>query len=202
MVVRGKGKQKAIQAADSGASKGKDEQQGARDIIKRLRKGQDFKPLTKEVKELVEKRPSAISLLCQAKVELAVAVEGLMSSKALEFEHRTWQLRSSERDHLKDALECSKRGAEEYASLLCAKFYTKLMDVLSPGFERLRLPNPEELADPGTELLEQVGHLCCFCLQFVRQFACSIYHFATQQAPTSTCESPRSSLPDRNLLVH
>lgn len=161
MVLKGKGKQKAIQAADAGVSQGKDDIEVARNITKRLRKGQDLKPLRTEVEKLVLKSPSAVTLLCGAKLQLALAIEGLMSSGTLDFENRNRQIRQSDKDRLQEAIELSKRGALEHASLLCLKFHIKLMEVVYPGFDRLELPKPQEFADPATELLEQV--CCCLC---------------------------------------
>jgi len=94
-------------------------------------------------------------------LQLALAIEGFMSSGTLDFENRSRQIRQSDKDHLNEAIDLSKRGALEHASLLCLKFHIKLMEVVYPGFEKLKLPKPEDFADPATELLEQV--CCCRC---------------------------------------
>ncbi len=166
MAGKSKGKQKAIQAADTGVTKSKDHSDRARDITKQLRKGQlDLKPLGKVVVKLALDYPSAITLLCLAKVELALAVDGLMSSGVLEFTGKGQpHVELSEANHLRDAVKAACQGAEGHLSLLCARFFTKLMEIKEPGFERLALPrNPGEFADPATELLEQV-HYAFLCL--------------------------------------
>ena len=167
MVGKVKVKQRVIHSADAGVTKHKDATDAARNIVKRLRKGMDLKPLGTEVDSLVQRSPSAITLLCQAKVKLALAIEGLMKSGVLEFNSNNLRqnIEQNEKTHLDAATTATKQGVELHQSLLCARFYYKLMEVMQPGFKKLELAY-NQMADPGAELLEQVVRVV-ICLSSV-----------------------------------
>ena len=154
MVAKGKGKQKAIAELDVGALKTADDRAKSLEIIRRLRKGHNLEPLLVDARLHAKETPSAISLLCLAKVQLAQAVDGLMST-SLTGESRS-DVASAQQAQLEKAMDAARRGALEHGSILCGRFYYHLAEIAKPDFESLKFPHIENLADPKTELLEQV----------------------------------------------
>ena len=155
MVGKGKGKHKPVHVAEVSVSKTAAENGKALEITKRLRKGHNLEPLLKEATELVQHHPSAISQLCLAKVELAQAVEGLMNTSLTEQEARP-TINREQKDQLENAMSAARTGAVQHSSILCGRFYYRLSEIVDPSFDSLNWPRLETLADPQSELLEQV----------------------------------------------
>ena len=175
--MAGKSKAKSKGAPTSSAASAKDQKsiEKVRDITKRLRKKLDFSDLNKEISAHVAGNPSAVSLLCKAKVDLTHAVDELLRAKVLEDDHGfRVSLPDVQAERLFSAVENARQGAEQYQSLLCARFYYRLLGVLRPGFEKLHLLEEVDAAnDPATELVEQVD-LSLLCTQSVSAL-CSVH---------------------------
>lgn len=156
MVGKSKGKQKPLQATEVSLAKTAAENAKALEITQRLRKGRNLEPLLKEAEKLAENHSSAISQLCHAKVALAQAVEGIMTTSLTETETRP-AIHERQKTLLEDALKAAREGALHHSSILCGRFYYRLAEVLIPNFEGLPWPpRVDGLTDPQTELLEQV----------------------------------------------
>lgn len=155
MVGKSKGKQKALHVAEASVTKTAADNGKALEITKRLRKGHNLEPLLKEARELARDHTSAISQLCLAKVELAQAVEGLMISSLTEQETRP-AIHREQKDQLHNAMSAARTGATQHSSILCGRFYYRLSEIADPSFDSLSWPHVNSLADPQTELLEQV----------------------------------------------
>ena len=154
MVGKSKAKQKGLPEADLIVSNTAAENEKALEITRRLRKGHSLESLVREAQALVDDHPSAISLLCLAKVVLAQAVDGLMSN-SLTGDARA-EIRSSQQEQLNKAMDEACTGASEHASILCGRFYYRLAEIARPNFDSLKWPHVGQLVDPQTELLEQV----------------------------------------------
>ena len=154
MVGKSKGKQKGLPEVDLVVSKTAAENEKALEITWRLRKGHSLESLVKEAQALANDHPSAISLLCLAKVVLAQAVDGLMSN-SLTGEARA-EIRYAQQQQLNKAMTDACTGASEHASILCGRFYYRLAEIAQPDFDSLKWPHVDNLVDPQTELLEQV----------------------------------------------
>lgn len=166
MVGKSKGKQKALQGAEVSVLKTAADNGKALEITKRLRKGHNLEPLLKEAEDLARQHSSAISKLCHAKVALAKAVEGLMSTSLTEQESRP-AIHKDHKDQLQAAMQAAREGALNHCSILCGRFYYKLAEIVEPNFAGINWPHPNTLADPHTELLEQVHReqeLQCSCV--------------------------------------
>ena len=172
MAGKSRVKSKGAPAASAASAKDQKSIEKVRDITKRLRKKLDFSDLNKEISAHVEGNPSAISLLCKAKVDLTWAVDELLRAKVLEDEHGfRVSLPDEQAKKLFSAVETARQGAEQYQSLLCARFYYRLLGVLRPGFEKLQmLEDPDAANDPATELVEQVD-LSLLCTQSLQAFS-------------------------------
>lgn len=155
MVGKSKGKHKTVHAAEVSVAKTAAENGKALEITKRLRKGHSLEPLLNEARELARDHTSAISQLCLAKVELAQAVEGLLKTSLTEQEARP-TLHWEQKDQLQNAMLAARTGAVQHSSILCGRFYYRLSEIADPSFESLTWPHVDILADPQTELLEQV----------------------------------------------
>ena len=156
MVGKSKGKQKPLQATEVSVSKTAADNAKAHDITQRLRKGRNLEPLLKEAERLADNHTSAISQLCHAKVALAQAMEGIMKTSLIESETRP-AIHDRPKELLEIALQAARKGALQHSSILCGRFYYRLAEVLYPNFEGLPWPpRVDGLADPQTELLEQV----------------------------------------------
>ena len=155
MVGKSKSKQRALQVAEVSVLKTAADNGKALEITKRLRKGHNLEPLLKEAEDLARQHSSAISKLCHAKVALAKAVEGLMSTSLTEQESRP-AIHKDHKDQLQAAMQAAREGALNHCSILCGRFYYKLAEIVEPNFAGIIWPHPNTLADPHTELLEQV----------------------------------------------
>lgn len=155
MVSKSKGNQKALQVPQDPVFKTTADNRKALEIIRRLRKGHSLKPLWKEARNLAQDHKSAISQLCLAKVELARAVDGLMNIELAKSETRPAVL-ELHKEHFQKAMSAAHQGALLHSSILCGRFYYRLAVIVEPSFASLNWPHVNTLADPQTELLEQV----------------------------------------------
>lgn len=156
MVGKSKGKQKPLQVAEPSVARTAADNAKALGITQRLRKGRNLEPLLREAEKLAGKETSAISQLCLAKVALAQAIEGIMKTSLTELDNRP-AIYDEQKKLLRTALTAARQGALQHSSILCGIFYYKLAEVVDPNFEGISWPpGLEGLADPQTELLEQV----------------------------------------------
>lgn len=156
MVGKSKGKQKPLQVAEPSVAKTAVDNAKALGITQRLRKGRNLEPLVREAAKLARQEASAISQLCLAKVALAQAIEGIMKTSLTELDNRP-AVYDEQKELLRTALTAARQGALQHSSILCGRFYYKLAEVVEPGFDGINWPpGLEGLADPQTELLEQV----------------------------------------------
>ena len=156
MVGKSKGKQKPLQVTEPSVAKTAADNAKALGITQRLRKGRNLEPLVREAEKLARQETSAISQLCLAKVALAQAIEGIMKTSLTELENRP-AIYDEQKELLGTALTAARQGALQHSSILCGIFYYKLAEVVDPSFGGISWPpGLEGLADPQTELLEQV----------------------------------------------
>ena len=156
MVGKSKGKQKPVQVTEPSVAKTAADNAKALGITQRLRKGRNLEPLVREAVVLASQQHSAISQLCLAKVALAQAIEGMMKTSLTELESRP-AIYDEQKELLGTALTAARQGALQHSSILCGIFYYKLAEVIDPNFDGITWPpGLEGLADPQTELLEQV----------------------------------------------
>ena len=155
MAGKSKGNQKSLHVAKEAVFKTAADPGKALDITKRLRKGHSLKPLLKEARDLIIDHNSAITYLCLAKVELAQAIDGLMNTSLTQLGDQP-AIREEQKEHLQQAMSAARQGALQHSSILCGRFYYRLAAVAAPNFASLKWAHVEALADPQTELLEQV----------------------------------------------
>lgn len=111
--------------------------------------------------------------LCKAKLELFQLVQ-LMQSKGyaeIKFPMAGTQavdLNTKLQMHLRSAVDLSKQGAEKHGSLLCGRFYTRLVQAVNPPVLPLNLSREStDWLDPRSEVVEQVCKLRTFCLSLM-----------------------------------
>lgn len=156
MVGKSKGKQRPPQVAEPSVAKTAADNAKALGITQRLRKGRNLEALAREAIKLAGQETSAISQLCLAKVALAQAIEGIMKTSLTEVDNRP-AVYDKQKEQLQTALTAARQGALQHSSILCGRFYYKLAEVVEPDFAGINWPpGLEGLADPQTELLEQV----------------------------------------------
>ncbi|DBA77471.1 TPA: hypothetical protein ACH3X1_009295 [Trebouxia sp. C0004] len=140
---------------------------GFREMYRQLRVSQDLRHLLKEADNLISSAPGPEAYLCKARVELCHVVQMLGRSAEKDDANfacqHTVKFELSLKRHMRSAIHSAKRGAEEFASLLCARFYTKLVHAIKPVVPPLVLAsNRVNWSDPQAELVEEEPHLCDF----------------------------------------
>ena len=181
MVGKSKGKQKPLQVTEVSVAKTAADNAKALEITQRLRKGRNLEPLLKEAEKLAENHSSAISQLCHAKVALAQAMDGIMTTSLAEAETRP-AIHERQNTLLEVALKAAREGALQHSSILCGRFYYRLAEILIHNFEGLPWPpRVDSLTDPQTELLEQVHWRHTTITSCSSVLACS--HVAMVQGP-------------------
>ncbi|DBA68218.1 TPA: hypothetical protein ACH3X2_013835 [Trebouxia sp. C0005] len=138
-----------------------------RRLYRQLHVSQDLRHLLKEAEDLVRSAPGPEAYLCKARIELCHAVQMLARSADKDDANfrcqQTVKFALSLKQHMRSAIRSAKTGAEKFASLLCARFYTKLVQGIKPTVPPLVLAsNGVNWSDPQAEILEEEPHLCDF----------------------------------------
>lgn len=162
-------KSKSAQNSDVSNPKPRTDVDSVKHIYKRLRKGLDLKTLGKEAESLERIKPSAVTRLCRAKVELCQTAESMQDKSLFELSARPYPTEPSFetlRDQILHVIELTREGAALYSSLLCGVLCVKLARVMGHRPENFNLPRTaEEYLDPNSEIIEQVCPVnCCVCV--------------------------------------
>ena len=158
-------KSKSAQNSEISNQKPRNDVDSVKHIYKRLRKGLDLKTLGKEAESLERIKPSAVTRLCRAKVELCQAADSMNNKTLFELSTKaSSSIPSFEtlRDQILHVIELTREGAALYNSLLCGVLCVKLARVMGQKPENFELPRTaEEYLDPNSEIVEQVCLLKC-----------------------------------------
>lgn len=154
-------KNKPARSIDVASHQPRDNVEAVRQVYRRLRKGIDLKTLSKEAENLEKIKPSAITRLCRAKVDLSLAADTLRDKNLYELHSRTTSGVFREiRLKIVEVIKLTREGALDHNSLLCGRLCAKLALVLGYKLEDFELSRKhEELQDPNSEVVEQV----CLC---------------------------------------